>query len=704
MKNLKSLLFLLISSFVIFSCSNKNDDFQETITLSPSEIEAGPEGVSTEISVSANVAWTASVFGNANDWISISQKSGGPSDTRINITVAPNDGEEARSAEVRLFSANTYATVSVNQTAKPHDEEEDDDDGSATIAEIRAMYKGSDVRITDDISVKGVVISDFRRDTDGGLNNYTSAKSIVIQDETAGIHLRTTVDNSVFARGDEVEVNLKNQTISTYNGTLQINNLPIDNITKIGDGTIPAPKEISAAELLSGNYEGMYVAVRDVQVAEADLAKTFVVGDAHTSIGIVARSGEKFAIFTSKYAVFKDEKVPQGCGVLKGIAGVNVVDGVAEYQIVISAKSDYAALTGERFSTGKLFELPSAGTSVWGDKGEVEIEIAANVEWSAACVTAGVTVSPSEGNTTTAVKVSYGDNPSSEDSREIKVVFTTSDSDVSVKELVYTITQDPYEELVSDAVNKWMELPQIKSEENFAYVSNHIELGGESVRNYSIWYDTQNRVALWVAYPLYSSIIGSGSRTDDWGYDPKVPRRNQGVVFRSYGVEGYDRGHQLPSADRVSSDAANKTTFYFTNMTPQNSSLNSGVWAALESDVRGWARSCDTLYVVTGAILKTDEDPTIDYVQDNNGANVAVPKAYYKVLLRYDKSESANGGYSAIAFWYENRAYIINTPQSTEIRSVREVENLTGFNFFPNLDASIADVVETSKDGSSWGF
>ena len=35
------------------------------------------------------------------------------------------------------------------------------------------------------------------------------------------------------------------------------------------------------------------------------------------------------------------------------------------------------------------------------------------------------------------------------------------------------------------------------------------------------------------------------------------------------GIDGYDRGHQLPSADRLTTKADNATTFYYTNITPQ---------------------------------------------------------------------------------------------------------------------------------------
>ena len=153
-----------------------------------------------------------------------------------------------------------------------------------SIREVRDLYKGNDYKITDDIIIEGLVISDYRRDTDGGLNNYSSAKTIIITDGDAGIMLYCATDNKDFARGQRLRVKLKDQTLSVYaNGALQVNGIPLGNIEPAGTGT-PAAKEISIDQLLTGDYECMYVAVKDVQVAQEYMGKTFATSDANTSI------------------------------------------------------------------------------------------------------------------------------------------------------------------------------------------------------------------------------------------------------------------------------------------------------------------------------------------------------------------------------------------------------------------------------------
>jgi hypothetical protein len=247
------------------------------------------------------------------------------------------------------------------------------------------MYTGSDVEITDDIKIKAVVIQNL----DGG--NSTSLKNIVVQDETAGIAVRFVADNADFDFGDEVEISLIGQQLSAYNGLLQINNLPNENVTKIGTKSVVA-KEITAAELLTGNYESQYVAVSNVQVAAADLGKTFATESAHGSINMEAESGETFIMFTSRYAAFRDETVPQGSGTLKGIASVN--NDV--YQILPTTAADYAGMTGVRFGN-TLTVSPASIQFEATSEDTKDIAITASGAWTATTEGTGFTVSPLTG-------------------------------------------------------------------------------------------------------------------------------------------------------------------------------------------------------------------------------------------------------------------------------------------------------------------
>lgn len=107
-------------------------------------------------------------------------------------------------------------------------------------------------------------------------------------------------------------------------------------------------------------------------------------------------------------------------------------------------------------------------------------------------------------------------------------------------------------EIKSDIPGKRLELPAT-DDESLYFITHDMERRGRTVRNYSYYYSPDDRLAVWVAYPLNSSLRGSGDRTEAWGYDPKVPARYQPVLFSGYSG-GYQRGHQLPSADRYGTE------------------------------------------------------------------------------------------------------------------------------------------------------
>jgi hypothetical protein len=103
----------------------------------------------------------------------------------------------------------------------------------------------------------------------------------------------------------------------------------------------------------------MYVAVTNVQVVNADLSKTMVVGTAHTSIKMESSTGETFEMFNASYSEFKSLAVPQGSGTLKGIANINLTT----YQLIPQNRADFADMTAARFGAAAVLTF---GTPVLG--------------------------------------------------------------------------------------------------------------------------------------------------------------------------------------------------------------------------------------------------------------------------------------------------------------------------------------------------
>lgn len=252
------------------------------------------------------------------------------------------------------------------------------------------------------------------------------------------------------------------------------------------------------------------------------------------------------------------------------------------------------------------------------------------------------------------------------------------------------------------SVPKWLEMPEVKDAS--AFHVHTADIGSTNVRNYSFVYDEKHLVAGWVAYPLCDLYTKkTAKRSDDWVSDPFVQK--QAILAKSgdFYANGYERGHQIPSGDRLASATLNQQTFYFTNATPQlaDKQFNAGIWEDLETRVRNWSQSSngtDTLYVVTGCIVK-DGGKT---VKDNKDNAVSVPEAYFKALLRYSKS--ASQPYIAAGFWIDHKGYKSQTVTKAFMMSIDELEKKTGIDFFVNLPKETADAVEAANpaDNKFW--
>jgi len=258
----------------------------------------------------------------------------------------------------------------------------------------------------------------------------------------------------------------------------------------------------------------------------------------------------------------------------------------------------------------------------------------------------------------------------------------------------------------------WLELPKINDGEKF--IIHAVKDGSKNLRNYSMIFDTKALVAPWIAYPLCDSYTKKTvQRTDAWQADPFLSDKEQPNLYKSgdYYTNGFERGHQIASADRLASTALNEQTFYYSNMAPMyaGDSFNSGVWGNLEDKVRTWSSSkngTDTLYVVTGCVTKNS---TLT-VKDNDNKVVTVPTGFYKVVLRYSKSSNENGGYCGAAFYLDHKKYSSVAFPSESVYSIDALEDKLGIDFFPNLEAIIgkdaAEKVESESPvyNSFWGL
>ena len=329
----------------IVSCKEEKEDFGvPNIGVNTSSVNFSEAEGQQTVKILSSRDWTVEIdyaVEVEDDWLVVTPASGSASHDSVEVvlSVLANSAED-RSASVTFNAGAVSANVTVFQKGEIAKE-------YTPISDVRALWTGESetVSITIEGTISGTVISNV------DLNNSSSKRNIIIQDETAGIMLRLEKDEESFKRGDVIELDVNGLSLEQYAGLLQINNVPNADVRKVRSDAMPEAKVISAAELMTGDYESQYVAVQDVQVVESDLGKTFSMSDSEgTSINIESRTGERFVIRTSQYATeLAKVEVPEGSGTLKGIAQCFY----ETMQIVLSSIEDYADMQGERFESAE---------------------------------------------------------------------------------------------------------------------------------------------------------------------------------------------------------------------------------------------------------------------------------------------------------------------------------------------------------------
>ena len=265
---------------------------------------------------------------------------------KLYIKFAASEASVYRIDDVMLAAGNGGQTITLGEGGgeTPEQPEEPEQPAeSLTIAEVLALGKDATINGT----IEGVVISNVE------LNNLTSKKGLYVQDATGGLQFYLAA-NHTFAFGTKLKIDLTGSKLAEYNGAVQVSGLALDKITTLSTGNAVEAKTVTIADFLANKYEGQYIAIEGVQVADADLGRTWVEGDAHTSINIEDANGNKFVVFSSKYATYGSQKVAQGSGTIKGISSISK----GAIQILFAQTSDFAGLTGERFGGGETPEQP----------------------------------------------------------------------------------------------------------------------------------------------------------------------------------------------------------------------------------------------------------------------------------------------------------------------------------------------------------
>jgi len=208
----------------------------------------------------------------------------------------------------------------------------------------------------------------------------------------------------------------------------------------------------------------------------------------------------------------------------------------------------------------------------------------------------------------------------------------------------------------------------------------------------------------WVSWHLTSAwTTGVGPRTDTFRPDPLLPLGWYRVQAFDFSSSGFDRGHMDPSADRSSSEPVNEATFTMTNMVAQAPGNNQGPWENLESYLRTLLPA-DEIFIVSGpnGVGGTGSNGGVTNTLANG--HVTVPASTWKCALILPTA----GGDPVSRVTASTQTLCVIMPNLDSIRpddwhiylkSVDQVEALTGYNLFSNVPAAIQNSIEAGTYG-----
>ena len=225
-----------------------------------------------------------------------------------------------------------------------------------TVADVKALYKGGLTQITENAVLNAVVVGN---DASGNLYKY-----IYVEDATGGIKININATDLYLDRryqiGRTLAVSLKNLYINDKNGELQLGGLYQGNVGQVEQvdtykffhrtdkGIVAVKPTVKTIETLSKEDVGRYITIKNVQVSDADLGKTYSNGTTTTNRTIVDCAGNSIILRTSGYADFGTRDFPfpassteldLGKGDLTGI--LTIYDGVYQMWILNLRGADF---------------------------------------------------------------------------------------------------------------------------------------------------------------------------------------------------------------------------------------------------------------------------------------------------------------------------------------------------------------------------
>jgi hypothetical protein len=217
-----------------------------------------------------------------------------------------------------------YSCVPDDSEQPPTTGEDPNIEVTATIAQVKAMYTGTAIQLSDTLVVSGLVVAD-----DESGNFY---KCIVLQDATAGILIRMDQTSlfSTYPVGRRLFIKLGGLWLGEYNSLIQlggsktvgtlnevdyINSTLFDKVILKGtlnNEVVPLDVDINS---LNTSHQNMLIRLQNVQFVAADTGMAYAPG-VNQNRTLEDCNGTQIIVRTSSFANFAPNLTPGGNGEL----------------------------------------------------------------------------------------------------------------------------------------------------------------------------------------------------------------------------------------------------------------------------------------------------------------------------------------------------------------------------------------------------
>jgi uncharacterized repeat protein (TIGR01451 family) len=205
----------------------------------------------------------------------------------------------------------------------------------------------------------------------------------------------------------------------------------------------------------------------------------------------------------------------------------------------------------------------------------------------------------------------------------------------------------------------------------------------------------------WASWDLTTGDVGSSGRSSSFYTDTSLPTNFfpvPGDPINPFSGSGYDRGHMCPSGDRTTNTTYNDMVFLMSNIIPQASAQNEGIWANLEDQCRTLANAGNELLITCGP-----SSFTTNTLYNNH---VTIPAWTWKiaVVVPLGAGTATNRitpSTQVIAVRIPNTSAVGSDPWQNYRTNVVAIESDTSFTFFSALPPNLATVLRNKIDGQT---